>query len=120
VLRLLLPIVYGLRATLPAGGVVDVELRVADVVSTLALKGIALGERYVEKDAYDIMLCVPTMRMGHAPSHRLYCLTWAKDPLPAACERLTSNSVMWTRPARIGWQPSWVAVGMIVSNRMLT
>lgn len=45
---------HELRATLPGNGVVSVELRVADLVGALALKGIALGERYVEKDAYDI------------------------------------------------------------------
>lgn len=45
---------HQLQATLPGDGVVSVELRVADVVGALALKGVALGQRYVEKDAYDI------------------------------------------------------------------
>jgi len=45
---------YELRARLPAGGEAEVELLVADLVGTLALKGIAIGERYAEKDAYDI------------------------------------------------------------------
>ncbi len=30
------------------------RLKVADLVASLALKGIAIGERYAEKDAYDI------------------------------------------------------------------
>jgi hypothetical protein len=30
------------------------RVKVADLVASLALKGIAIGERYAEKDAYDI------------------------------------------------------------------
>jgi len=38
-----------------------VRLKVADLVASLALKGIAIGERYAEKDAYDIyVLCSHT------------------------------------------------------------
>jgi hypothetical protein len=39
---------------LPGNGRTEVIINVADVVACLALKGIALGERYREKDAYDI------------------------------------------------------------------
>ncbi len=39
---------------LPGNGWTEVVINVADVVACLALKGIALGERYREKDAYDI------------------------------------------------------------------
>ncbi|MFQ5539739.1 MAG: hypothetical protein ACE5FB_05010 [Candidatus Binatia bacterium] len=45
---------YQLQAQLPGDGIVEVELRVTDVVGALSLKGIAIGERYAEKDAYDI------------------------------------------------------------------
>ena len=49
---------YQLRAQLPGDGIAEVELRVTDVVGALSLKGIAIGERYAEKDAYDIfVLC---------------------------------------------------------------
>jgi len=39
---------------LPGNGWTEVVINVADVIACLALKGIALGERYREKDAYDI------------------------------------------------------------------
>lgn len=39
---------------LPGNGRTEVTINVADVVACLALKGVALGERYREKDAYDI------------------------------------------------------------------
>ncbi len=47
-------ITYSLAGVLPEGGRQEVTIQVADVVASLALKGLALGERYVEKDAYDI------------------------------------------------------------------
>ncbi len=43
-----------LSGTLPEGGELTVPLRMADVVSSLTMKGIVLGERFREKDAYDI------------------------------------------------------------------
>lgn len=45
---------YNIRGILPGNGEIEVEFKMADVVSSLALKGIAIGQRYVEKDAYDI------------------------------------------------------------------
>lgn len=45
---------YELEAQLPDGASARVRLKVADLVASLALKGIAIGERYAEKDAYDI------------------------------------------------------------------
>lgn len=45
---------YELEAHLPDGASARVRLKVADFVASLALKGIAIGERYAEKDAYDI------------------------------------------------------------------
>lgn len=46
--------VYRLQAQLPADGMAEVDLRITDIVGALTLKGIAIGERYAEKDAYDI------------------------------------------------------------------
>lgn len=45
---------YELESRLPDGARTRAKLKVADLVGTLALKGIAIGTRYVEKDAYDI------------------------------------------------------------------
>lgn len=42
------------QAQPPDGAQARVRLKVADLIASLALKGIAIGERYAEKDAYDI------------------------------------------------------------------
>ena len=47
-----------LTGALPEGGELTVPLRVADLVAMLAMKGIVLGERYREKDAYDVYALV--------------------------------------------------------------
>lgn len=43
-----------LSARLPGDGIANVKIKVADFVTCLALKGMALEDRYNEKDAYDI------------------------------------------------------------------
>jgi hypothetical protein len=43
-----------LEGALPDGGTLSVPLRMADLVGSLVMKGIVLGERYREKDAYDV------------------------------------------------------------------
>lgn len=49
---------------LPNGAEASVEIRVADVVGCLTTKGIAIGQRYAEKDAYDIYAVVANYRKG--------------------------------------------------------
>jgi hypothetical protein len=44
-----------MQGTLPGGAETDVELLMLDVVGCLGTKGIALGERFKQKDAYDIV-----------------------------------------------------------------
>ena len=41
-----------------------VPLKVVDVVGSLVLKGIAIGDRYAEKDAYDIYALCAHQRGG--------------------------------------------------------
>lgn len=43
-----------LSGELPDGGRMTVSLRMSDVVGCVTMKGIVLGERYREKDAYDL------------------------------------------------------------------
>ena len=57
---------YELDARLPDGAGTRVRLKVADVVASLALKGIAIGERYAEKDAYDIYTLCAFVQGGPA------------------------------------------------------
>lgn len=46
--------IYKLKGELPNGAYNEVEIQVANVVAVLTMKGIVLGSRYSEKDAYDI------------------------------------------------------------------
>jgi hypothetical protein len=56
---------FSLSGTLPGGrGQITVPLRMADVVGCLAMKGIVLGERFREKDAYDIYALVAHYKNG--------------------------------------------------------
>jgi hypothetical protein len=57
---------YEYDARLPDGAEAHVRVKVADLVGSLALKGIAIGERYVEKDAYDIYALCAHCRGGPA------------------------------------------------------
>lgn len=54
-----------LSGALPGnGGEITVPIRMADVVGCLTMKGIVLGERYKEKDAYDIYAIVANYEGG--------------------------------------------------------
>lgn len=53
-----------IKGTLPEGGERSMEVRVADLVAILAMKGITLGERYKEKDAYDLYSVVAHVEGG--------------------------------------------------------
>lgn len=55
---------FRLAGFLPNGAEASVEIRVADVVGCLTTKGIAIGQRYAEKDAYDIYAVVANCKNG--------------------------------------------------------
>ena len=55
---------FPLAGFLPNGAEVSAEIRVADVVGCLTTKGIAIGQRYAEKDAYDIYAVVANYKNG--------------------------------------------------------
>jgi len=55
---------FQLAGFLPNGAEVSAEIRVADVVGCLTTKGMAIGQRYAEKDAYDIYAVVGNHRGG--------------------------------------------------------
>jgi len=48
----------GIMGTLPGDGEITTEIRMLDISGCLGMKGILLGERYKEKDAYDIYAVV--------------------------------------------------------------
>lgn len=53
-----------LSGALPEGGQLTVPVRMADLTACLTMKGIVLGERYREKDAYDIYALAAHHRGG--------------------------------------------------------
>lgn len=53
-----------LQGTLPQGGELTVTLRMADVVGCVTMKSIVLGERFREKDAYDLYMVLAHYRRG--------------------------------------------------------
>ena len=55
---------FRLAGALPNGADATLEIQVADVVGCLTTKGIAIGERYAEKDAYDIYAVVANHKGG--------------------------------------------------------
>lgn len=95
---------HRLAGTLPNGSTNDVELKIADVVACLTMKGFVLGERYAEKDAYDIYSVVSHYKGGF------------KDVAQEARPYLTSKLIRegmeriadkFKSPKSIG--PTWVA-----------
>ena len=56
----------GLRFTgqLPGDGESDADIQMADIVACIGMKGLALGERYKEKDAYDLFLLLENYGRG--------------------------------------------------------
>ncbi|MGH7307067.1 MAG: hypothetical protein ACREK6_00060 [Candidatus Rokuibacteriota bacterium] len=96
---------YEFDAQLPDGAQTRVRVKVADVVGSLALKGIAIGERYAEKDAYDIWALCAHYRGG--PPDVAEALRRCRDE-EAVRRGLTMISEKFR--ARDAEGPTWVAV----------
>lgn len=93
---------HSVTGTLPGSGEVTVEIRVADVPAILTMKGIALGERYKEKDAYDIWAVIAhyadgpkdaAMRVRDAPKNDAMAEGLSKIKTAFASER--ANGPHW-------------------------
>ena len=93
-----------LRGVLPDGGELSVPIHVADVAAMLTMKGIVLGERYREKDAYDLYALI-----GHyGPGPRVVAEAirpWLREPLVR--EAMTNIREAFGRREAHG--PAWVA-----------
>ena len=53
-----------IKGTFPKGGKTEEVIKIADIVGSLTMKGIVLGERYKEKDAYDIYYLISNYKNG--------------------------------------------------------
>jgi hypothetical protein len=94
-----------LRGELPqGGGAIAVPVRMADLAGSLTMKGIVLGERYREKDAYDIYMLMKYAGEGPAEVGRTLRAAW-REPLGA--EAL--QAIRAAFGSRQAHGPSWVA-----------
>jgi hypothetical protein len=96
---------YDFEARLRDGATTRVSVKVADVVGSLALKGIAIGERYAEKDAYDIWALCAHYRGG--PAAVAAALRGGRDEEPV---RRGLAMIAEKFRARDAEGPTWVAV----------
>jgi len=55
---------YSLKKEMPDGSVNELRIKIADVIPFLVMKGMALWERYKEKDAYDIYFTILNYKGG--------------------------------------------------------
>ena len=69
-----------LRGVLPDGGELTVPIQLADVSAMLTMKGIVLGERYREKDAYDLYALIGHYGAGPRAVAEMV-RPWMREPL---------------------------------------
>jgi hypothetical protein len=92
-------------AQLPDAAATHVRVKVADVVASLALKGLAIGDRYAEKDAYDIFALCAHYRGGPAAVADAIRAFRDEDPVRRGLDAIREK--FRDREAE---GPTWVAV----------
>ncbi len=93
-----------LSGTLPDGGTMSLSLGMADLTGILTMKGIVLGERFREKDAYDIYALMK--HYGDGPREVAACLAPFREE-PLLRESLANIEAAFGRRTAHG--PAWVA-----------
>lgn len=100
--------VVPLTGALPDGGEITVPIRMADLVGIVTMKGIVLGERYREKDAYDLYALMAHYQRGPRDV--------AEAVRPHLADPLVSGAVMAIRTAfgkRQANGPAWAAAFLV-------
>ena len=95
---------HELDARLPGGADAHVRFKVVDVVGSLALKGFAIGDRYAEKDAYDIFTLAGYYQGGPASVARALRPFRDEPPVRRGLEAIAEKF-----RAQEAEGPSWVA-----------
>lgn len=99
--------VFDLEGLLPDQGLVRVAVRMADVVSCLTMKGIVLGERFREKDAYDIYAVAAHYKNG--PADVAAALKpYGDDPLVQEAMRQIAGAFSSRRASGPTWAASFL------------
>lgn len=100
-----------LTGELPDGGEAEAAMSMADVVGCVGMKGLALGSRYAEKDAYDLVSVVDNY--GHGP------MDAARAVRPFVGEEMMRESLEYIRRMfrdERAEGPSWAA-GFLTDER---
>ncbi len=101
---------FPLTGTLPEGGRMTVPVKMVDLVGSLTMKGIVLGERYREKDAYDIYALVS--QYGDGPAAAAAAM-WPFRDDPLVAESIASIRTAFADRQAHG--PAWVAAFLVGS-----
>lgn len=100
---------YPLEGNLPeSGGEITIPIQMADPVASLAMKGIVLGERFREKDAYDIYSLIAHYAGGPKEIAGLV-LPFLDEPLVR--EGIEQIQSAFATPKSHG--PAWVAAFLV-------
>jgi hypothetical protein len=99
---------FDLTGTLPEGGRIVVPIRMANIVGSLTMKGIVVGERYREKDAYDIYALLA--HYGQGPREVAAAMR------PHAVDPLVADALARIRQAFVSRDangPAWTAAFLV-------
>ena len=106
---------YRLKGKLPQGAYNEIEIQVSDLVATLTMKGIVLGARYSEKDAYDIYSIISHFKDGFR--------SVAESIKPYRKNKLISEGIENIREkfkAKDSIGPQWVADFLVGGREVAT
>jgi hypothetical protein len=103
---------HKITATLPEDGEATIEIQIADLVGILTTKGMALGERYKEKDAYDIYAVIANYAGGPAVAADL-----VRPYINESAVREALDNICAAFSSRTAKGPSWVATFLAAATK---
>ena len=101
-----------LTGSLPDGGEASADIHMADSMACVGMKGLALGSRYKEKDAYDLYA---VLRYGPDDPRALGARVRAHATEPLMTKACAMIKEKFAKPASAG--PMWVGQFMAPGNR---
>lgn len=99
--------IFDITGTLPDDGKTSLKIKALDIIGCIGMKGLVLGQRYKEKDAYDLYSVIANCYGGPSEIARLV--------KPALKDRIITQGIQnirekWRNISAEG--PSWVAFFM--------
>lgn len=102
---------YELDADLPSGGRARTRMKVTDLIGSLTLKGLAIGDRYAEKDAYDIYALCAHYRGGPEAVAAVLAEAHGEERVQHGLQSIAEKF-----RAREAEGPTWVAAFLTAGN----